>query len=98
METFKPVSSKEIINRKCTIYDFGQNASGVVRLKLLGNKGDTVRIYPAEFLTNEGYANQKHTGSQPYYKYIFDDQKDVTLSTRFTYYALRSAEVFGSYS
>ncbi|WP_149915421.1 family 78 glycoside hydrolase catalytic domain [Sphingobacterium cavernae] len=94
METFKPVSTKESINRKSTIYDFGQNASGVVRLKLSGNKGDTVRIYPSELLTNEGYANQKHTGSPHYYQYIFDDQKEVTWSPRFTYYGLRYAEVF----
>ncbi|MCA5004719.1 family 78 glycoside hydrolase catalytic domain [Sphingobacterium bovistauri] len=94
MESFKPKNQKTLSHRKSIVYDFGQNASGIVTLKMSGNKGDTIRVYPAELLNNDGSANQKHSGSPHYYQYIFGDQKQVIWSPKFTYYGLRYAEVF----
>ncbi|TJZ62133.1 alpha-L-rhamnosidase [Sphingobacterium olei] len=93
METFKPVSHQIVPSRKSEVYDFGQNASGIVSITIRGNEGDTIRVYPAELLNADGSANQKHTGSPYYYQYIFGKEKEVTWSPRFTYYGLRYAEV-----
>src|SRR5690606_20956148 len=70
MEHFSSKSVKNIA-KNTNVYDFGQNASGIVQVKMKGQQGDTVRIYPAELLTDEGRANQKHSGSPYYYQYVF---------------------------
>ncbi len=75
------------------IYDFGQNASGIVSLKMKGKPGDTVRIYPAELLTEAGLPNQKHSGSPYYFQYIFAKESEVEWRPRFTYYGFRYAQV-----
>lgn len=94
MQTFRPVSQQKLPMRNSEVYDFGQNASGIVSMTIKGNKGDTIRVYPAELLNTDGSANQKHTGSPHYYQYIFGDEKEVTWAPKFTYYGLRYAEVF----
>ncbi|GGH10240.1 alpha-L-rhamnosidase [Sphingobacterium alkalisoli] len=93
MQTFQPISKEVLTARNSEVYDFGQNASGIVTLTMRGDKGDTVRVYPAELLHADGSANQKHSGSPYYYQYIFGDEKEVTWSPRFTYYGFRYAEV-----
>lgn len=35
------------------VYDFGQNASGIIEIQVKGQRGDTVRITPAELLGTE---------------------------------------------
>ena len=75
------------------VYDFGQNASGIVKIQMKGHAGDTLRVYPAELLNDQGFANQKHTGSPYYYQYIFAKDGEVTWKPRFTYYGFRYAEV-----
>ncbi len=92
MEQFKPQSVNRI-NEHLHVYDFGQNASGVVHIKMKGHQGDTVRIYPAELLNEEGRANQKHSGSPYYYQYVFAQDGEVSWRPRFTYYGFRYAEV-----
>jgi len=51
---------------KVYIYDFGQNVSGIVRLKIKGKRGQTIKLTPAELLNKEQLANQSASG-QPYY-------------------------------
>lgn len=92
MERFESQSVNHI-DKGLAVYDFGQNASGIVHLNMRGHQGDTVRIYPAELLNEEGRANQKHSGSPYYYQYIFAQDGDVSWRPRFTYYGFRYAEV-----
>src|SRR5690606_31093185 len=92
MERFKSQSVNRI-NENLHVYDFGQNASGIVHIKMKGHQGDTVRIYPAELLNEEGRANQKHSGSPYYYQYVFAQDGEVSWRPRFTYYGFRYAEV-----
>lgn len=94
MESFQPVHETTLADKGSTVYDFGQNASGIVELTMRGNKGDTVRVYPAELLREDGSVNQRPTGSPHYYQYVFGDEEQVTWSPRFTYYGFRYAEVF----
>ncbi len=51
------------------IYDLGQNASGIVRLSVQGEAGQSVTLRPAELLNADGTANQSATGSPYYFKY-----------------------------
>ncbi|MGJ1205348.1 family 78 glycoside hydrolase catalytic domain [Sphingobacterium lactis] len=91
MQSFKPLTEK-VIDEETRLYDFGQNASGIINIRMKANKGDTIRIYPAELL-KDGRITQKHTGSPHYYQYIFADGKEVSWSPKFSYYGFRFAEV-----
>ncbi|MDM1293613.1 family 78 glycoside hydrolase catalytic domain [Sphingobacterium sp. N143] len=93
MHEFSPVRSFTSPKNGNTVYDFGQNASGIVAVKLKGKQGDTVRIYPAELLTADSTANQKATGSPYYYQYVFEKDGLIDWQPRFTYYGFRFAEV-----
>ncbi|SDM09041.1 Alpha-L-rhamnosidase N-terminal domain-containing protein [Catalinimonas alkaloidigena] len=77
------------------VYDFGQNMSGIPQLTVRGNRGDTIRMIPAELLTQEGLANQKATGSPSYFTYILKGDGEETWQPRFTYYGFRYMQVEG---
>lgn len=76
------------------LYDFGQNFSGIIYLKVRGNKGDTVRIYPAELL-KDGLITQRTTGGPYYFEYILKGQGIETWQPRFSYYGFRYVQVRG---
>lgn len=82
---------QQVKNR--VLYDFGQNLSGIVQITVKGRKGDTVRIYPAELLANEGTINQKGSGGPHYYDYVLKGGEAETWQPRFTYYGFRYAQV-----
>nr|WP_199074956.1 family 78 glycoside hydrolase catalytic domain [Pedobacter sp. ASV19] len=77
------------------IYDFGQNASGIVELKVKGNRGDTIKIVPAELLKEDGSANQKATGSPTYFQYILKGEGIEIWRPRFMYTGFRYVQVKG---
>ena len=45
------------------LYDFAQNASGIVEIKVQGKKGHEIRLTPSELVTKDGQPNQTATGS-----------------------------------
>lgn len=53
IEIRKPVGVKEFADGK-VVYDFGQNATFVPRLKVSGPAGSTVRLMPAEVVNEDG--------------------------------------------
>lgn len=77
------------------IYDLGQNASGIPRIKVHGRKGDTVRIIPAELLKEDGTANQRASGGPYYLQYILKGNGIETWQPRFTYYGFRYLQING---
>lgn len=79
------------------IYDFGQNASGIVELKVRGNKGDTVRITPAELLKEDGSVTQKNIGGPSYFTYILKGGGMETWRPRFTYTGFRYLQIKGAF-
>lgn len=93
MQAFDPVSAKEV-RPNLWVYDIGQNLSGIPQIKVRGNRGDTVRITPAELLKEDGTANQRATGSASYYVYILKGgaEKEV-WEPRFSYYGFRYLQV-----
>jgi alpha-L-rhamnosidase len=78
------------------VYDLGQNASGIIELKVQGKKGDTVHIIPAELLKADGSVNQKSSGSPVYFNYVLKGEGIETWRPRFTYYGFRYLQVKGA--
>lgn len=86
---YKPVDS-------IYMYDFGQNASGIVELKVKGRKGQTIKLTPAELINDKKLANQKATGKPYYFSYTLKGDGVETWRPRFTYYGFRYVQVTGA--
>ena len=95
METFSP---QKILQPKpgVFVYDFGQNASGIVRISVKGKKGDVVKITPAELLGEDSLANQTASGSPYYFSYTLKGDGVEEWEPKFTYYGLRYAQIEGA--
>ena len=78
------------------VYDFGQNASGIVHVRVRGARGQVVTLTPAELLTAEGRANQKASGEPYRWTYTLRGGGDETWSPRFTYYGFRYVQLEGA--
>ena len=61
-----------------------------------GNKGDTVKIFPAELIKETLEAEQKATGSPYYYTYILKGDSIEKWTPRFTYYGFRYVQIVGA--
>ncbi len=102
MQRFSVVSKKEFSNG-ITMYDLGQNFSGIPSITVRGNKYDTVKIYCGEVLNADGTVSQKATGSPSYFTYILngEESKSSSLPTggdsgwqpQFTYTGFRYMQV-----
>lgn len=77
------------------IYDLGQNASGIIRMKVKGKRGDTIRIYPGE-LFKDGKVNQKPTGGPFFFEYVLSGEGIESWQPQFTYYGFRYLQVRGA--
>lgn len=85
------------INDTCYTYDFGQNASGIVEIRVKGKKGDKVRIWPGELLSANKRVNQKASGTPYYFEYTLKGDRVETWQPKFTYYGFRYVTVEGAY-
>ena len=76
-----------------SIYDFGQNMSGILSFRVKGRKGDVIRIYPAEKPDERGGADQMAKGwmlIDTVITYtIGSDDAWETFREQFTYFAGR---------
>ncbi len=95
MQTFDPVKVNKI-SSNTYVYDLGQNASGIPQIRVQGQRGDTVKIYPAELLKDDGTINQKPTGSPYFLQYILKGNGVETWQPRFTYYGYRYLQISGA--
>lgn len=78
------------------VYDLGQNASGIIRITVKGNRGDTVKLIPGELIDENGLVTQKATGSPYNLIYILKGSGTETWQPRFTYYGFRYVQVNGA--
>lgn len=92
MEKFS-VAKKSLFKPGVWIYDLAQNFSGIPSVAVSGNKGDTIRIIPAELIHEDGSANQKGSGGPSYFTYILKGEGVETWQPRFTYYGFRYLQV-----
>ncbi len=81
-ETFDPVS---ITPRQDTlfVYDFGQNASGILKMKVSGKKGDVIRLTPGELLGEDSLVTQRATGAPYYFQYTLKGDTGGDLDSAF---------------
>jgi Glycogen debranching enzyme len=94
-ETFSAKSVKKLGDGNYQ-YDFGQNASGIVELKVKGKKGQEVRLTPSELIKPDGQPNQSATGSPTYFSYILKGDGIETWRPRFSYTGFRYVKVEGA--
>jgi alpha-L-rhamnosidase len=75
------------------IYDFGQNTSGIISLKVRGERGTLIKIIPGELLDDQGNISQVSGGGPYEFNYILKGDGEEEWHPRFTYYGFRYAAV-----
>jgi len=76
-----------------SLFDMGQNCSGIVRIKVRGQRGKSIILRPAEVL-KDGTIYQKRTMPGYEWKYTLMGHKDgETWQPQFTYTGFRYVEV-----
>ncbi len=103
-ETDYPLEIKETFRVKNIIplsdgnylYDFGQNASGIVELRVKGKKGTVVKLTPSELITSENQPNQGASGSPYTFSYTLKGDGIENWQPKFTYYGFRYVKVEGA--
>lgn len=78
------------------VYDFAQNLSGIIELKVQGKKGQVVKLSPGELLHANHLINQNATGRPCYYSYTLKGDGVETWQPRFTYTGFRYVQVEGA--
>ncbi len=78
------------------LYDFGQNISGIVSLKVRGKKGQAIKIIPAELINKNQLYNQHATGDPYYFSYTLKSDTEEVWQPKFTYYGFRYVQVDGA--
>ena len=87
------MSQKEI-KPGVTVYDLGQNASIMVRLKVSGAADSSVRVIPAELLQKDGTADGGIFNRKPvWWQYILNGNGDETYFSKFFYVGARYLQV-----
>jgi alpha-L-rhamnosidase len=77
------------------LYDFGQNASGIVEVMVKGEPGQEVKLWPGELINPDNSVNQRASGRPYYFSYILNDEGRKTWKPKFTYYGFRYVQVTG---
>ncbi|MBP1674863.1 MAG: Bacterial alpha-L-rhamnosidase, partial [Bacteroidetes bacterium] len=95
LQTFEPVSISNPAPG-IYVYDFGQNASGIISLKSKGGKGKEIRLSPSELIGSDSLVTQKASGYPYYFSYIPGSSGEENLQPRFTYYGFRYVQVEGA--
>jgi uncharacterized protein YjgD (DUF1641 family) len=95
MQTFSPVN---VYNPDSSlyVYDFGQNASGIIKLKVKGRKGQEVRLFPGELIGDDSLVTQRASGAPYYFSYILKGGREEVWMPRFTYYGFRYVRAEGA--
>jgi hypothetical protein len=78
------------------LYDFGQNASGIVELTVKGKGGQEIKLWPSELINPDNSANQKASGQPYYFSYTLNGKGSETWKPKFTYYGFRYVQISGA--
>ena len=95
MDTIK---HKTVVQRKDSlyVYDFGQNASAIIRIKVRGEKGKQIRLIPGELLGEDSLVTQQATGSPYIFSYTLKGSDEEVWIPKFTYYGFRYLQAEGA--
>jgi alpha-L-rhamnosidase len=83
-------------NDSIYIYDFGQNASGIIRIRVSGEKGRQIRFLPGELLGEDSLVTQQATGDPYIFSYTLKGDSEEVWLPRFTYYGFRYLQAEGA--
>ncbi|MEO6706771.1 MAG: family 78 glycoside hydrolase catalytic domain, partial [Ginsengibacter sp.] len=78
------------------VYDFGQNASGIFKIKVKGNRADQITFRPAELIKDDGLITQDAVGSPVYFNYTLNGKGTESWQPQFMYYGFRYIQVEGA--
>lgn len=78
------------------IYDFGQNASGIINLRIKGRSGQNVLLKPAELLGSDSLIMQKASGEPYWFSYTTGSGREEEWRPKFSYYGFRYVQVEGA--
>ena len=94
IETFKPVKIFTTPSG-ARVIDCGQNISGRERVRLRGQRGDTVRIYHSEILEKGEFFTRNLRKAKALSTYILSGEGEEWLAPRFAFYGFRYIKVEG---
>jgi hypothetical protein len=103
-ETDHPLKVHEVIDHKeisrqsdsTYVYDFAQNASGIIKIRIKGTRGQVVRFLPGELLGEDSLVTQKATGDPYYFSYTLKGDNEEVWVPKFTYYGFRYVQAEGA--
>jgi hypothetical protein len=78
------------------LYDFDQNASGIIKLSVHGEEGQAVRLTPGELIGDDSLVTQRASGQPFYFTYILKGHDVEIWMPRFSYYGFRYVQVKGA--
>ncbi len=92
-QSLKPVSQKEL-KAGVTVYDLGQNAAIMLRVKVSGPAGSVVRVTPDELVHENGQLDRGIFGHQPvWWQYTLDGSGHENYFSKFFYVGARYLQV-----
>lgn len=92
-EVYEPVNITPLTNG-VSVYDFGQNAPFMVRLKTKGPAGSVVRITPAELIKPDGNVDRRSSGGgRAYWQYTLAGSGEESWFPKFFYHGARYLQV-----
>ena len=92
-DALTPVTNKQIDNG-ITVYDLGQNASIMLRLKVRGEAGASVKIVPSELVKANGDIDDTMCGGgNSYWTYTLSGKDDESYFSKFYYRGARYLRV-----
>jgi len=95
MEVIKPVTVN-LRHDSSYVFDFGQNASGIIRIKVKGERGKQIRFFPGELLGEDSLVTQQATGGPYIFSYTLKGENEEIWMPRFTYYGFRYLQAEGA--
>jgi alpha-L-rhamnosidase len=84
-----PVQKMIPVKKDTYLYDFAQNASGIIQLEVKGNRGDTIKLIPSELIDDKKMPNQNASGNPYYFTYILKGGGIENWQPSFSYYGFR---------
>ena len=83
-DVLAPVGNRQL-NPGVTVYDLGQNAAIMLRLKVKGPAGSSLKIMPSELLKANGDIDDTMCGGDSYWTYTLSGKGDETYFSKFFY-------------
>ncbi len=79
-----PISRRQI-SPTAAVYDLGRNASLLLRLRVRGARGASVRVTPSELVKENGDIDDQMCGGDSYWTYTLSGGGDESYASRFYY-------------